>query len=731
MVRTYTPKNATRQVVDEESMQSAIQDVVQGVLSYRKAANKYNLKLSTLESRVKTYRKRNDAEGSSNRTFNSKYTSFQVFSSEEEKLLNDYIIKCCKMHYGLTTIQTRKLAYEYAKSLSLKYPAKWEDDKMAGKEWMYGFRRRNPEISLRKPENTSAARSFAFNKTSVSEFYTNLKTVLERHPLTADRIFNFDESGVSTVLATPKVLAPKCQKQVGQIVSAERGELVTFGGIISASGNTIPPLFVFPRVHYRDNFLEGAPEGSLGAANRSGWINSFIFVSVLKHIQKHTLCTKDNPILLLCDNHESHVSLEAINYAKENGIIYLSFPPHTSHRLQPLDVGVFAAFKSKLKIAFNNWHTMNPGKALTIYNIPKLVKIAYFESFTAKNIISGFNKPGIWPLNELAFGDEDFAPTEVYASRNIENVTSTQNIVEDLSAPTPQPVVSDICHPSTSGTQDFLEIPPESTEQTINSPLITDDDELQRNNLDASEPDALNISPTRQIVAPLKTVLTPEAIRPYPTVVRSNKTNKGRRPGKSRIYTDTPEKKAIEDKHNEKEMKKLEQERRARAREMKRSLVGFNLKTKNKKVKNTKSQESDSDGSDISFQESSTSVIDEDENEHENFEINNSQLTVDVIPENIKDGSFVLVKFPKKKSIIYYVGKVVSHYSKTEFKISYLRKKPGYSWTFVFPNVEDIHTVYITDVEMILPEPKPPKFCTSRTSKLFTFSVNFSNYIVQ
>lgn len=126
------------------------------------------------------------------------------------------------MHYGLTTIQARKLAYEYAKSLCLKYPAKWEENKMAGREWMCGFCRRNPELSLRKPENTSAARSFAFNKTSVTEFYTNLKTVLERHPLTADRIYNFDESGVSTILDTPKVLAPRYQKQVGQIVSAER-----------------------------------------------------------------------------------------------------------------------------------------------------------------------------------------------------------------------------------------------------------------------------------------------------------------------------------------------------------------------------------------------------------------------------------------------------------------------------------------------------------------------------
>ncbi|CAG5007177.1 unnamed protein product [Parnassius apollo] len=56
MVRTYKPKKTSRQAVDEESMQSAIQDVMQGVLSYRKAVDKYNLKLGTLESRVKNTR---------------------------------------------------------------------------------------------------------------------------------------------------------------------------------------------------------------------------------------------------------------------------------------------------------------------------------------------------------------------------------------------------------------------------------------------------------------------------------------------------------------------------------------------------------------------------------------------------------------------------------------------------------------------------------------------------
>lgn len=107
-------------------------------------------------------------------------------------------------------------------------------------------------------------------------------------------------------------------------------------------------------------------------------------------------------ILLLCDNHENHVTKEAIDYPSDNGIVYLSFPPHTTHRLQPLDVGVFEPFKSKIKTAFNDWHVSNPEKTLNIYNIPKLAKIAYFESFSTKNITSAFAKTRIWPFNKLS-----------------------------------------------------------------------------------------------------------------------------------------------------------------------------------------------------------------------------------------------------------------------------------------------------------------------------------------
>lgn len=83
----------------------------------------------------------------------------------------------------------------------------------------------------------------------------------------------------------PKVVAKKGTKKLGQAASAERGELVTMIGIIRASGEAIPPVFVLPRVFMKDEFLLGAPEGSLGFANKSGWSSTEIFFETIKHIQ--------------------------------------------------------------------------------------------------------------------------------------------------------------------------------------------------------------------------------------------------------------------------------------------------------------------------------------------------------------------------------------------------------------------------------------------------------------
>ena len=87
-----------------------------------------------------------------------------------------------------------------------------------------------------------------------------------------------------TTVQTPRHdLAEKGIKQVGSSTSAERGQLITLICAISATGNSIPPLFIFPRVNFKDHFIRDGPIGSIGAANKSGWINENIFYEFLQH----------------------------------------------------------------------------------------------------------------------------------------------------------------------------------------------------------------------------------------------------------------------------------------------------------------------------------------------------------------------------------------------------------------------------------------------------------------
>src|SRR5699024_2830770 len=126
------------------------------------------------------------------------------------------------------------------------------------------------------------------------------------------------------------------KRQVSQIASTERGELVTFVGIVNAAGRALPPCYVFPRIRVND-FLIGAPNDSMALGNNSGWMTGDLSYQVLQHSVKHTNRSRKNPILLLLDNHESRTSLKSIQYSRDNGICLLSFPPHTTHKLQPLD----------------------------------------------------------------------------------------------------------------------------------------------------------------------------------------------------------------------------------------------------------------------------------------------------------------------------------------------------------------------------------------------------------
>jgi hypothetical protein len=144
--------------------------------------------------------------------------------------------------------------------------------------------------------------------------------------------------------------------------------------------------------------LKGAPVENKGGANPSGWSNERLFMEFSYNFIEHAKPSKEEPVLLFLDNHESHVNVPVKKKASDTGII-ITFPPHTSHKLQPLDQTVFGSFKLHYNRAVNDWISSSQGKTISIYEVAQMVGRAFHLAFTSSNILSGFATTSISSLN--------------------------------------------------------------------------------------------------------------------------------------------------------------------------------------------------------------------------------------------------------------------------------------------------------------------------------------------
>ncbi|XP_063537709.1 uncharacterized protein LOC134747074 [Cydia strobilella] len=564
-------RKTDRGEVSIEIYKLAAEEVTLRGKSLRDAAKSYNLNYSSLYRFLQKKKKNNDMPVTMGYVHNS------IFTPEEEQTLAEYFVNCAAANYGLSTKDARRLAYQLAKKYNKKFPPTWESNEMAGEVWLRLYMQRHPSLSLRAPQATSLARATSFNEANVKLFFDNYTQLLDKHKFSASDIWNMDETGVTTVQKPNRVIARRGDKQVSAMTSAERRTLVTVALAVNAIGNHLPPMFIFPRKRFQDHFIRDGPVGSVGSGNASGWMQEEDFHVFLQHFHGHARSSPDKKALLILDNHSSHVAVNNITFCKDNGIVLLTFPPHCTHKLQPLDRAVFGPLKKAINTSEDSWMRTNPARTMTIYDVPGIVKTAMDVAVTGRNITSGFSACGIWPLNPNIFTAQDFLPSQVtdrplneMHPRATENQgaetrptladpvasTSTNSAPDETSvprnstvlehdSPLPQPTHSRHANmptppPVVDATQ--LNHEPEETVSSMSESGV--DTSAARPNHELGEPIPSGSNVTASDKTPVK-IFTPEIIRPLPKAL-PRKCTQNRRKVKSAILTDTPEKEALE-----------------------------------------------------------------------------------------------------------------------------------------------------------------------------------------
>jgi hypothetical protein len=247
-----------------------------------------------------------------------------------------------------------------------------------------------------------------------------------------DRLSKLMDSPAVTALGEVGMDCSEGAKPFGIQKSTLRWVLAVLGSG-NALGTAIPPYFVFVGKRMRSELLEGATPGASRTVRETGWSNSTVFRKYLEeHFMKYVQGRDPSePLILLYDGHKSQVSLGLIDWAKELNLILFVLPPHTSHILQPLDVGCFGPFQKIYDNLKAKFMRENSSSSIPKHSVCNLSCKAYMLSLTPTNLCSSFRKCEIYPFDPSAVDAVNFLPSTVFKSKKTQPSEVEPTLITD------------------------------------------------------------------------------------------------------------------------------------------------------------------------------------------------------------------------------------------------------------------------------------------------------------
>ncbi|CAP79192.1 Pc06g01990 [Penicillium rubens Wisconsin 54-1255] len=286
-----------------------------------------------------------------------------------------------------------------------------------GEKWVYNFVKRRPLLSSRFSKRYNYERAKCEDPKIIKEWFDLVEKTILQFGIDPDDVYNFNETGFAMGLtATTRVISRSEYYGRRALLQPGNREWVTVIKCTNAAGWALPPCVIFKGKVFIESWFDGLPEDWRFEVSPNGWTSDEIGLRWLKKLFIPTTSsrTKGGYRLLILDGHGSHLTPKFDEICEENKIIPICMPPHSSHLLQPLDIGCFAVLKRsygrmvEMKMRCGSNH-------IDKLDFLKAYPTARMEAFKSETVKNSFQSAGLIP----------FAPERVISKLNIRLTTPT------------------------------------------------------------------------------------------------------------------------------------------------------------------------------------------------------------------------------------------------------------------------------------------------------------------
>jgi hypothetical protein len=144
------------------------------------------------------------------------------------------------------------------------------------------------------------------------------------------------------------------------------------------------------------------------------------------------------PRVLICDGFGTHETVEILEFCFAHNIYLCRLPSHTSHKLQPCDVAVFAPLKAAYRDNVERLERAGVGM-IGKQHFTSLYSPARKLAFSRRNILAAWGKAGLFPFNPDRVLRDLPKPS---SQPSTTDTTEGRGLVHDTVPPTPLTPVS-------------------------------------------------------------------------------------------------------------------------------------------------------------------------------------------------------------------------------------------------------------------------------------------------